>query len=229
MDAKTPSIALFDWGPSPFCMKVRAVLEHKGLPYRRLPALSHLLELQRRSAVGKVPALDLDGELHVDSTDIVHELERRFPSPAVLPRAPRDRAQCHVLEEYADEALYFFGLYYHWHEPQGRAQARRFFHKTLLGRVAFPVYLQRVESQLRGQGVGRKEPAHVRRDLARNLDALEGMLDGRDYLLGEGPYLCDLAVASQLRYLTLAAATRDALTAYPACQGLLDRLPMVRR
>jgi glutathione S-transferase len=228
MEASTPAIALYDWGPSPFCMKVRAVLDLKGLPYRRLPALAHARELRRRGGVGKVPALDLDGELQVDSTDIVHLLERRFPARPVLPADPRDRARCHVLEEYADEALYFFGLYYHWHEPQGRARARAYFHRSWLGRLAFPVYLRRVERQLRGHGITRKSPEHVRADLIRNLDAIEGLLAGREFLLDGGPYLCDLAVAAQLRYLTLAASMKDVLDGYPACEGLLARLPAIK-
>src|SRR4249919_506362 len=102
-------IALYDWPVSPFCMKVRAVLEYKGLPYEKRPALSHATEIFKRSKVGKVPALDIDGELIVDSTDICHELERRFPEPSVLPNDPRDRARSHALEDWTDESLYFFG------------------------------------------------------------------------------------------------------------------------
>lgn len=228
METSTPTISLYDWGPSPFCMKVRSVLEIKGLAYRRLPALSHLLEIRRRGHIGKVPALEVDGAFHVDSTDIVHFLERRFPEHPVLPASPRDQALCHVMEEYADEALYFFGLYYHWHEPQGRAKAKQFFAKTLFGRVVFPIYLGRVERQLRGHGISRKSPEQVRADLDRNLAAIEALLSDREYLLGSGPYLCDIAVASQLRYLTLAATLRDLLQAYPACRALLDRVPIPR-
>ena len=113
------AIVLYDWGPSPFCMKVRAVLAHKGLPYT------------------KVPALDVDGEFLVDSTDIAHELERRFPTTPILPAAARERALCHALEDWSDESLYFFGLYYHWHEPAGRRQAAAYFARTWLGRLAF--------------------------------------------------------------------------------------------
>lgn len=221
-------IALYDWPPSPFCMKVRAVLARKGLAYERLPALRHAREIARRGGVGKVPALALDGEFLVDSTDIAHALEARFPEPAVLPSEPRERALCHALEDWCDESLYFTGLYYHWHEPAGRAQARRYFAKTLLGRVMFPPYLLRVERQLRGHGVARKSPAHVRADLARNLDAIEALLAGREYLLGAGPYLCDYALASQLVYLARAPATREALADRPNARALLARLPEVR-
>jgi glutathione S-transferase len=221
-------IVLFDWAPSPFCMKVRAVLARKGLPYERVPALGRVREVRRRGGVGKAPALEIDGELHVDSTDIVYALEARAPTPSVLPEDTRERAMCHALEDWADEALYFLGLYFHWHEPQGRKQARRYFGRTALGRVLFWPYAARIERQLFGQGTGRKSEAHVRRDLERSLDAVEAMLEGRDYLLGDGPYLCDYAVASQLTYLTRAPATRTALAERPRTQALLARLPDVR-
>lgn len=228
MSDAPPTIDLYDWGPSPFCMKVRAVLAHKGLPYRRLPALAHRRELQRRGGIGKVPALLLDGEFLVDSTDIVYALERRFPSPPVIPADARTRAHCHLLEELSDESLYFFGLYYHWHEPSGRARARQFFAKTLLGRATFPLYLARIESQLRGHGITRKSPTHVAADLARNLDALEQLLDGREFLLEGGPWLCDFALASQLRYLSLATSQRELLVRHPACRALVERCAIPR-
>jgi len=226
--ANSPALRLYDWAPSPFCIKVRAVLAHKGLAYERVPALTRVREIRRRGGIGKVPALELDGELHVDSTDIVHLLERRFPTASVLPADARERALCHVLEEYCDEALYFFGLYFHWHDPAGRAAARAYFARTLLGRLLFRPFLARIERQLRGHGTGRKTAAHVRADLERNLDAIEGLLAGREYLLGAGPYLCDFALAGQLVYLTLAPGTRHVLDERPHCKAFLARLPQVR-
>ena len=77
------AIRLFDWGPSPFCLKVRAILDHKQVEYERRNVLGPaLVELWRRGRIGKVPALEIDGALVCDSTDIAHELERRFPDPA---------------------------------------------------------------------------------------------------------------------------------------------------
>jgi len=204
-------VTLYDWAPSPFCRKVRAALEHKGIAHRRLPALEHVAEIRRRGGVGKVPALDLDGRFLVDSTDIVHALEERAPEPALLPREPRARALCHVLEDWADESLYFFGLYYHWHEPAGRRQVAAYFGRTWLGWLTFRPYLFRIERQLAGHGIARKSPAHVRADLERNLDALEGMLEGRAYLVDEAPRLCDLAVMAQLVYLARTPTWRDVL------------------
>ena len=218
------SIVLYDWAPSPFCIKVRALLAHKQLAYTKVPALSRVREIYRRGGVGKVPALDLGGDFLVDSTDIAYELERRFPAPRILPADARERALCHALEDWADESLYFFGLYYHWHEPAGRRQAAAYFARSWLGRLAFRPYLVRIERQLRGHGLARKTPAHVRRDLDRNLDAVEALLAGRDFLLGDEPYLCDFALAGQLAYLTRAASLRQILAERPNAARFVARI-----
>src|SRR5690242_413668 len=94
-------LRLFDWGQSPFCLKVRAILDYKGLRYQRRSVLgSAMIELRRRGGSGKVPALDLDGQLIVDSTDIAYALEPLAP-PAIIPVDARERAQCHVIEDWA--------------------------------------------------------------------------------------------------------------------------------
>lgn len=200
------------------------MLALKRLPYKRVNALAHLPSIARRGGIGKVPALELDGELVVDSTDIAYTLDRRYPERPIVPSDPEARAMCHVFEDWADEALYFTGLYYHFIDPAGRRAASAYFKRTLIGRVAFLPYLARVERQLRGQGLGRKSPSHVRADLERTLDAIEALLEGKDFLVGGEPYLCDLALAAQLVYLTRAASLAKVLETRPETQAYLERV-----
>jgi glutathione S-transferase len=217
----TPTLTLYDWRPSPFCMKVRAVLRHKGLAYTKKSAIQHIRQTRQRGGFGKVPLLEIGDDVIADSTDIVHELERRFPEPSVLPSTPRERALCHALEDWADESLYFLGLYYHWCEPRGRARVAAYFRKTWMGWLAFPPFLARIERQVRGQGTGRKPPVRVRADLERHLVSIEEMLRERPFLLGETPHLCDYALASQLGYLTLAPETETMLAPHPSTARFL--------
>jgi glutathione S-transferase len=222
-------IALYDWAPSPFCLKVRALLDHKNIAYDRRPALSAMRQVRRRGGIGKVPALEIDGAFIVDSTNIAHELERRFPMPPTLPPDPRDRALCHALEDWCDESLYFYGLYYHWQHAAGRRQTGAYFARSLTGRLAFHLLQPRMLRQIRGQGLGRKAEQQVREDLDRQLEAIEGLLGTSPFLLGDAPYLCDFALMSQLVYLQRAPAMRDVLENRPAARGLLERLREVRR
>lgn len=219
---------MIDWGPSPFCLKVRAILDHKRIPFERVSALGKpMLDLRRRGRIGKVPALDIDGELICDSTDIAYELERRVPEPAIVPSDPRERALCHALEEWADESLYFVGLYFQWIDPAGLAMVPQVFGRGPLGRVAFRIYHRRIRRQLRGQGTARKPDAHVRADLERHLDAASALVSPGPFLLGEQPALCDFAVMSQLVYLARTPAgkprveERAPLAAYLAAMKAL--------
>jgi glutathione S-transferase len=207
-------------------MKVRAILEYKRIEYERVMVLgAPMIELWRRGKIGKVPALDVDGTLICDSTDIAHELERRFPEPAIIPRNARERGLCHALEEWADESLYFIGIYYQWLDPEGAPLTPRAFERVpVLGRAAYELYLRRITKQVRNQGTGRKPPEHIRRDLERHLDAVQGLVDGREYLLERGPMLCDFALAAQLHYLRRTPVGGRALAEPAAIERYLDRM-----
>lgn len=222
-------IALYDWPASPFCLKARAILDYKRVPYVRIPVLGPAaLKVRRRGGVGKFPALDIDGRLIVDSTDIAHEIETLFPHPAILPATPRERALCHALEDWADEALYFIGLYFQWWDPAGAKMVPQAFGRSLFGRAAYLWFRRVVRRQLVGQGTARKSAAHVHADLGREIDAIEQLVSPGPYLLGDRPYLCDFALLGQLVYLSRPPASRAALNARPAIQAYLARMRALR-
>jgi glutathione S-transferase len=219
-------IVFYDWPFSPFCMKVRAILDWKRAYYERVNPLGPaVVGIYRRGRIGKVPAVDFDGTLVVDSTDIAYEIDRRLPDPPLLPAGPRERALCHALEDWADESLYFTGLYYRWYEAEGRKPIPQAFGKSLTGRLAYRFYLRRVLNQLKGQGTLRKPPEHVAADLARHLDAVEALLTPGPYLLGEAPYLCDFALWGQLNYLARTPGGKEGLAGRAAAQAFLARIP----
>jgi len=218
---------LYDWAPSPFCLKVRAILDYKRVPYERVNALTKIVELRRRGASGKIPALDLDGTLIVDSTDIAHALEARFPTPSILPPTPRERALGHAIEECADESLYFIGLYYQWIHTEGRAHVPKAFGRSLFGRAAYLLFDRRVKAQIVGQGTGRKPEPQVRADLERNLDAVDGLLDA-PFVLGEVPYLADFALMGQLVCLKRTPVGGRAIDQHPRIHAYLERMKKLR-
>src|SRR5512139_2226142 len=86
------------------CIKVRLALERKGIPFvvENIPPAERSSP-RRASGQGLVPVL-VDGDRAVaDSTAILLHLEERFPEPALVPRDPASRAECLVLEDWADE------------------------------------------------------------------------------------------------------------------------------
>jgi glutathione S-transferase len=216
-------IVFYDWPYSPFCMKVRAILDRKGLEYRTVNPLAARGLLGRRGT-GKVPAIEIGGRFVTDSTDIAYALDEHRPDPPLLPSDPRQRALCHVIEDWADESLYFLGLYYRWFEAEGRKPIAAVFGSSVKGRLAYRFYLRRVLGQLRGQGTLRKSADHVERDLDRNLDAAERLLSRGPYALGARPYLCDFALWGQLNYLNRTPVGREAIGRRKALVEFVERI-----
>ena len=177
-------------------------MRFKGLQYERVSPLgATMFKLARKGGVGKVPAIELDGKMIVDSTDIAYALDGRWPDPPLLPPGAHERGLCHAIEEWADESLYFIGLYYRWFEAEGRKPISKAFGGTPVGWLAYRFYLRRILSQLRGQGTGRKPQDRVAIDLERHLDAVERLVVPGPFTMGERPYLCDFALWGQLEYL----------------------------
>lgn len=224
-------LRLYDWAPSPFCHKVRAVLDHKGLAYERLSAnAASLQELVSRGASGKVPALDLDGQLIEDSTAIALALDRLQPEPPLIPEGRREAALCRALEDWADEAIYLNALYHHWAEPAGQAQTAAYF--TAQGPQVAPLFeplLARTLDQLAGHGTSRRSPAAILADTATQIETAAGLLERGPFLLGDRAWLCDFALAAQLLYLSRAPATRPIVERNAAIQAFLSAMRAPRR
>lgn len=101
-------------GPlSLYARKVEIALREKNIAFERImvPFTQEAGYRPRNPAVmaanpkGQVPVLE-DGDLTLyDSTVILEYLEDACPGPALMPRAPVERARCRQLELYADEVM----------------------------------------------------------------------------------------------------------------------------
>ena len=61
------------------------------------------------------------------------------------------------------------------------------------------------------QGIGRKPVEQIVADVERQFQALDRMLDGRDWLVGDRPSRADLSVIAQVNALLYAQEAREAL------------------
>jgi glutathione S-transferase len=222
-------IVLHQFEISPFCDKVRRILHTKRVAYRvhEIPLSRSFVEIGRMNRIGKLPVLEVDGRRLADSTEIAHQLEERFPDPPLLPRDPRDRALCHVLEDWADESLYFYEmtLRFTWPHNAERwipelAKYDPAWFRTL-ARYLLPLTLRRVT---RGQGIGRKPREMLLGDLDRHLDAVDGLLGDGSWLVGGALSLADVAVFAQVFCIGGAAEGARAIAARPRVAAWLERV-----
>lgn len=222
------SLILHQWNISPFCGKVRRVLRFKGLDFEVVDYNGLLArQVKRLTGPGKLPVLEDDGELIADSTAIADHLERRHPEPSLWPRADADRHLAHVFEDWADESLYWFEVYFRFADPVAAERAAEYlcqgrpaWEKRVLRIAATRMYRRKLDAQ----GIGRYPRAEVERRFFAHLDHLEGRLAQRHHLAGPTASIADLAVASQIAEVQRTATIGDRITAgRPALAAWLER------
>jgi glutathione S-transferase len=99
-----PGMKLYNANLSPYASRVRIAIYAKNLPIEIVAPPGGLgsAEYKKISPLGKVPALEVDGRLVVESEVINEFLEDRFPTPALRPADPLARAHMRLLSRFAD-------------------------------------------------------------------------------------------------------------------------------
>lgn len=89
---------------SPYVARVVFAARLKGLPLQaEMPAGGiKTPEFLKINPMGKMPALEVDGRGIAESMVILDYLEDAFPTPALLPASPIDRAQARLLGRIVD-------------------------------------------------------------------------------------------------------------------------------
>ncbi len=194
-------LVLHQFEVSPFCDKVRRVLHYKRRHYdtREVPPTETLVSLRRM--VGEVPVLEHGETAISDSSEIARYLDRVFPEPPIFPDDVRERALAHFIEDWADESLYFFELYFRFALRENAGEWSRRASQSeppLIRRAterALPTLMRNV---LRAQGLGRREPEQVLAEFDRHVMAIAEWLGDTDWLIGGRLSIADIATYSQL-------------------------------
>lgn len=199
-------VTLYQFELCPYCHKVRAGLELKGISYRKVevnPMNKKELPKLPEGAPRKVPVLDVAGELLWDSTLILEYLDERFPdTPRFLPDDPAARARAEQVESWVDDALTFAlptVIYGTWGEAvkaaQVTARTSNFgLLQNLMVRAGGSVVMHEVSKRIlkkRGQTDGRAW-------LSRELDQLEDWLGVQLFVCGDNLTLADVATHGAL-------------------------------
>lgn len=224
-----PVITLHQWEISPFCQKVARALRFKGLPFEAIDYNGLLAtRVMGLSKVGKVPVLDIDGLRLQDSTRICRYLDEHYPLPPLFPQEPQQRAQVELWEDWADETLYWFEVYFRVKDADAFAQAVAL---AAAGRPAIERLPTRLTVkamlglQLYAQGLGRQSREDVEAEFLRHLDRIQSVLEAGDWLVGKRQTIADIAVGSQLlEVLRTSDRMRPELLMRPRLAAWLERL-----
>jgi glutathione S-transferase len=227
-------ITLYQLEISPFCDKIRRVLHLKKVPYRvvDVPLLETATTYRRVNPIGKVPCIDDGGRVVADSTEIARYLDEKYPSPPLYPASPRDRALCHVLEDWADESLYFYEVRMRFGFPRNaprtieRLTAREPAAVRRLAPFVLPAMMRHTTA---GQGIGRKPEAMVLAEAERHVDAVAALLEGGPFLIGDAVTIADISVFAQLACIRSTDEGGPMIAARPAVADWMDRIDRATR
>lgn len=223
-----PHIVLHQWEISPFCGKVRRILKFKGLDYEvREYNGFKVLAAGRLSPAGKLPVLEYEGQMIQDSSRIAKFLEEHHPEPPLFPASGMAAHLSHVYEDWADESLYWYEVYFRfmWPEAADKAFAviqrgRPAWEKKLIVASAGPMMKQK----LRAQGIGKYDADTVTGQFFEHLAHLDGILSGQPWLTGEQCTIGDIAVASQLAEVQRTSHLAARFSEYPALDAWLKKI-----
>ncbi|MFT3926701.1 MAG: glutathione S-transferase family protein [Myxococcales bacterium] len=220
-----PEIVLHEWSISPFCGKVRKVLALKRLPYR-IEDYGGVRALKARglSSSGKLPVLDYNGTRIVDSSAIVRFLDRTHPEPPLFP-ADVDASLAHLLEDWADESLYFYELYARLFDDEAldKSAAIACGDRNVVERTLYRRGLAGFRDKVVAQGLGRYPRETVLDNLRQHLNALDGRLARDSWLAGPSMSIADIAVAAQLDEFVRTSAWASEIRALPRLNAWLER------
>ncbi|MEK6987624.1 MAG: glutathione S-transferase family protein [Candidatus Thermoplasmatota archaeon] len=203
-------IVLYDEEYSPYCGKVRKLMDYKGLRYRRVPVPYHdKRRLLKETGQDYVPYLR-DGRRGVAWTDAVDYLEEIRPEPTAYPDGLRE--VCKILEAWE----------YDWFEDRFWGLVAPFLERTFTDEVEWWNFTETWERVYGSFEEIRRNPKPVWEGLHPSLQRLEDRLRRRDFLLAGSPSAFDFAIYGNFH--ALAAADVRILPKYPRLRAWYRRV-----
>ena len=198
-------IHLFGSRLSPFVEKVARALALKRLEWTLATVTSPLDFRRWNPQTGKMPVLDVDGERTYDSTFILRKLDALAPDPPLLAADATTAARQRLLEDWSDEALYWYGMALRWCDANASATVAQVLGDMPVPAVLHPIvgvlFRRQIAPQPRAQGLGRLPLDALVRELGMRLDDLVAELGDHPFFFADRPSAADLAVFGQLAML----------------------------
>jgi len=204
-------------------MAVQAMLERKGLGFRRVDLVPFLARAIVRRAMrlpqNTVPVLAVDGRRVQGSREIARELDRLRPEPPLFPTTPDQRLKVEEAERWGEEELQHpirqISL---WAMRANRVPIRSYMGRSVMGVPAAVAARLAPPFIDRGVRVNEATDEAVRKNLA----ALDSMLDGVEewidagVLDGEELNAADFQIGASVRLLLTFQDLRPLIEDRPA-------------
>ena len=195
---------LFGLETSMYSGKLRSYLRFKGIPYvEKAPSLfTFLVTTKRRAGNPAMPILvDPKGVWLSDTSDIIDELEVRFPADGVVPVTPRQKFAAYLFELWGDEFWISTALHTRWNHSENYPVWEReagamlpglpvWLRRAIVGKVARPMF----RKYLPPMGVRPESVEAIDRWTISQLDALDRHFSNYPFLFGSRPSLGDFGL-----------------------------------
>jgi glutathione S-transferase len=174
---------------SHFCVKIETYLRMAQLPYRIVETLP--LKAPR----GKLPYIEDNARKIADSRLIVHYLKSTYGDPLDDHLSAEEKSIAKTFQRLLEEHLYWVSMFTRWNysESNWRNNKQAIFGVLPPGArdVAAWGYRHRINSQIRGHGLGRHTPEEVFELGKEDVDALASFLGDKPYFMGHKPTALD--------------------------------------
>ena len=197
---------LYKFALCPFCNKVRAGLQLKGIPFEEVevsPRSKVELPPLPEGAPKKVPVLEVGDTVLWDSTQILSQLDEAFPETVrLIPTDEATRARADAMEQWVDEEFIQSlppVLYGTWREANKASKIiAKHSHfgagEGLAVKFGGPVIMHAVAKRILKRNGRTDAHAWVR----ENLDYFERELGERDFVCGDVLSVADVAMHGAL-------------------------------
>ncbi|KNY21351.1 glutathione S-transferase family protein [Methylobacterium sp. ARG-1] len=177
---------VYGTGYSPYVRKVLVSLAEKSVPYEHRPVMFHApdADFQAASPLGKIPAIEDGGFKLADSSAILWYLERKHPTPVLVPSDPQALGRAVWFDKFGDTELF--------------------------AKLVVPFVERILKPNMMGKPTDDAAVAKaLNDDLPPLFDCLEREISG-PYLVGDAFSIADISVATGFYNFHLADAQIDA-------------------
>jgi glutathione S-transferase len=197
MATREPVYRLYSSEISYFSQKVRPAFRWKRAPFHELLATTKATRevIRPRTGLAMIPVVVTpEDDTWQDSSDILDNLEQRFPEPPLYPTTPVQRMVAYCVELWTDEFLLIPGVHYRWSYPEAATKALAEFAANMGSKKGADKFAGGVQGFTRMMGVSDETIPAIEAHVHDTLVALEAHFTEHAYLLGGHPSLADCAL-----------------------------------